>query len=343
MYKVKRIILFVAVGIAANLMGQQADQVGAASGFGARYATDAYPGFDADKDAFEPSRKEPKWFAFINGPEKGNAQDQFAYCKELEIGENWSKAVKHYDALVREWPSAPEAPAAQLRLAELLFEKENSLDDALEEYRYLLDFYSFSCDYEAVASRMYEVAKQMEKEGKDILFFHFRNTVDVRRAFESCVLHAPGATWSPRAMLTIGKLREDEGKFSEAVAVYENLRNLHYGSEEAKLGTVREALARGHILKDHSYNRSRCLDTADFLNMALTIVPEKYIPIIKHQLDETNELLENEAYKTAQFYDSRMRTKRSAIAAYERFLEEYPESKYVESVRSRLAEIKGSE
>ena len=100
---------------------------------------------------------------------------------------------------MREWPASAEAPKAQLRLAEILMEREDDLSAAFSEYRYLADFYSFRCDYNAVVDRMYEIAGRMRDEGKTIVFFRFRNTVEVRRAYECCVLRAPGARWTPAA------------------------------------------------------------------------------------------------------------------------------------------------
>lgn len=334
----RRILYLLLSCFAVSAWGQEANQVGVANS-NARFATDAYPGFDIDGETFAPERKEPKWFAWFNGPEKENPADQFAYCEELEAAQDWSKAVKHYDALVREWPTAAEAPLAQRRLAEILFTRLNDLDDALAEYRYLLDFYSFRCDYNEAVTKMYEVARAMEEEGKTILFFRFRNTVEVRHAFEGCVLRAPGATWAPKALLTIGSLREDEGDDIKAVAVYENLRNLHYGSEEARSGMLREAAARIRILERHGYNRARCRDTVDFLVLAREVVPESDQAEIDGYLALAREKLELESYQAAKFYDSRMRTKRSAIAAYERFLSEFPNGVYADKARERLAEL----
>ena len=73
------LLLVVAVLAASSFA---ANQAGVSPGPGTRYATDAYPGFDNEDDIVAPSRKEPKWFAFINGPNRDNAKDQFAYCKE---------------------------------------------------------------------------------------------------------------------------------------------------------------------------------------------------------------------------------------------------------------------
>ena len=308
----------------------------------ARYATDAYPGFDSEKN-FAPERKSPKWFAFINGPDCGNAATQMSHCRELEAEGKWSKAAKQYDALVREWPTSSEAPEAQRSLAQILEEREGDLEDAFAEYRYLLDFFSQSCDYSAVADRMYEVARRMREEGKTIMFFRFKNTVDVRHAFEAAVLRAPGAKWAPAAMLEIADLREEEGRDEEAVKVYENLRNIHYGTPEATESIVREAHARMRILRDCGYNRDRSRDTLSFLEMALKTCREEDFDDIKGFISETKALIEDEAYRAAAFYDSRMRTRRSAVNALEKFLAEHPGSPRAAEAKARLEQLKGEE
>ena len=308
---------------------------------GARYATDAYPGFDSEDSQIKPERKEPKWFAFINGPDCSNAKDQFEYCTNLAEEGNYSKARKQFDALVREWPTAPEAPKAQLAIADICFSQLNDYEDAFAEYRYLLDFYSLQCDFAKIADKLYETAGILKLEGKEVMFIRFANTVDVRRAYESCVLRAPGAKWVTEAMLIIGQLREDEGKYGQAVKVYENLRNLYPDSVDAKLAIGREAAVRMLILRDHEYNRHRCQDTINFMQLALRTCNKEDMSAIQDYLNEAKELIEREDFLGAKFYDSTTRTKRSAISAYEKFLADYPQGDRSDWVRERLVDLKG--
>ncbi|MBQ0033313.1 MAG: tetratricopeptide repeat protein [bacterium] len=312
-------------------------------GNGARYATDAYPGFDSEDDNVKPERKEPRWFQFVLGPKRDNAADQYAYCQELVKDESWSKACRELDGLVRNWPTAPEAWKAQQQMADIRLTKLGDAEDAFADYRYLLDFYSLQCDYAAIADKLYEVAGIMKLEGKEIMFVRFANTVDVRRAYEMCVLRAPGASWVPDAMLIIAALREEEGKYTEAIKVYENLRNLYPESDEAKTAVVREAGARMTVLGDHGYNRARTQDTIDFMKMALQLCRPDDVAEIRGHLEAAMGLLEDEAYRGARFYDSVTRTKRSAVNAYEQFLKDYPQSAHADEVRARVAELKEAE
>ena len=307
---------------------------------GARYATDAYPGFDSEDEMIKPERKEPRWFSFITGPDRDNACDQLDYCVGLIRDGSHSKARRQLDALVREWPTAPEAAKAQQALVDLCAGPLHDTEEAFAECRYLLDFYSLQCDYEKTADRLYELAGVLKLEGKEVMFVRFANTVDVRRAYETCVLRAPGAKWVPEAMLIIAALREDEGRYEDAIKVYENLRNLHPDSEAAKTAWIKESAARMTVLREHAYNRSRCRDTIDFLKLAQVRCRQEDVSAVGGFLAEATAQLENEAYLGAKFYDSPTRTRRSAIRAYERYLTDYPQGEHAEEVRNRISELK---
>ena len=331
--------------LAARLPAQDAPTPGVGSGpqTSVRYATDAYPGFDSEKSIVSPSRKTPRWFSFLFGPDCGNAESQLAHCVGLMREGDYSKARRQLDALVREWPTSPEAPKAQQALAEICLAPLGQTEDAFAEYRYLLDFYSLQVNYDKVADTLYKVARQMKDEGKEVCFVRFENVVDVRRAYEACVLHAPGASWVAEAMLTIGALREKEGEYGKAVQVYENLRNLYPDSDEAKKSLGAETRARLVLLDDHAYNAERARDTEGFLKMALESCLASDRDAIREALARVEAMIADDAYRSAAFYDSRTRTKRSAIRAYEKFLAQYPEGARADEARARLEELKGEE
>lgn len=339
MYRVKRLSLIFCAAFALNAQAQSVAPVGAGTGPGTMYATDAFPGFDAEAETVE--RKEPRWFQFIFGPKMEESASQLEYCRALESDESWSKAIKEYDALVRNWPTSPEASVAQQRMAELLLEKEDDAEGAFEAYKYLVTFYTSRCEFNAIVDKMYEVAGKMRSDGKRIVFWRFKNPTEVRRAFEACVLLAPGATWAPTAMLTIGEIRTEELEYTQAVTVYENLRNLFYGTKESKESVSREAEARMELLRSYGYNRARCADTLNFLALATRLVETERIEKIEEYQREVKSSLEEADYRSACFYDSRMRTLENAIAAYEVFLRDYPDGKYAEAVRARLEQLKG--
>ena len=95
------------------------------------------------------------------------------------------------------------------------------------------------------------------------------------------------------------------------------------------------------VLRRCEYNRDRVRDTIEFLVMALSSgkLGSERSTEVEGFLAEANALVEDEAYAAAKFYDSHTRTKRSAISAYKRFLDEYPASERAPEVRRRLFEL----
>jgi TolA-binding protein len=183
----------------------------------------------------------------------------------------------------------------------------------------------------------------MREKGKKILFKRFDNTTDVRRAFETVVMFAPGASFAPEALYAIVELRIKEEERSEAIEVCRMLRNRYSASPQAKSALDKEAESRMVLFRRHSYNRDRGLNTVSFLDMAIRQTDDvdmrsKFI----EWRNEAYSVVEKEAYEAAKFYDSRTRKRRGAINAYEGFLKDYPASSYAPAVRERIAELKST-
>jgi len=305
-------------------------------GPGMGYATDAYPGFDSEDRILPREKKTPAFFSWWSGLESDTAAGQAAAARAHEIAGEWKKARKAWDALVAQWPASDEAPAAQLAVADISRERLEDWQDAFDEYKYLADFYSSLCDYGAAVEGMYEMAKKMREEGKTIVFFRFANTTDVRRAFEAVVKRAPGAKFAPAAMMAVAELREEDLDWENAVKVLENIRAKYPRSPEAKASLLREARDRMTIIEKHGYNRARCVDTLGYLEMAVSMAEPEERETLAAWSREVSALVEEEAWEAAKFYDSRTRTLGSAIAAYKRFLSEYPAGRRAPEARERL-------
>jgi TolA-binding protein len=303
-----------------------------------KYATDAYPCFETNVDNAVLPKKTPRMFSWWNGPKKDTPAEQLKWAESLSSP---SSAKKAYDALVRQWPSSKEAPAAQQRLAQICIDDDNDFEEAFNEYRYLLDYYSLQCDYTKISRLLYDLALKMKKTGTTVLFIPFANERVVRKAFEAVVIRAPGADFAPQAMIEIAALRVQEDDYDEAVKVYETLRNVYPSSSQAEDSILLEAELRVKLLEDHSSNADRAKETYDFLKFSLSRSAGKpYEVRIKELCEKVYEDLENGAYLAAKSYDSVTRKKRNAIAAYEKFLTEYPSGVHALEVKSRLDQLK---
>ncbi len=314
--------------------------VGSGIGGNSPYATDAYPGFDGLDDLPKPERREKSWFLHVA---RDTPAEQFAYAKELAENNDFKKACKMCDALVREWPASPEAPQAQLMYAMLLAKSLEDYDEAFEQLDYLLDFYPRACAYAELVEYQYKLANLMVREKKTFLGMSFTSTRILRQHYEMIVRRAPGAKYVPEAMLKIADLREQDQQYEEAVLVYAALMSRFPSSPEARVAAYLQAKARMWLVRRLAYNLPRCKDTASYLQLTLKRLPDHpQAEEMKTWLDELKTYMAEDAYVRAKFYDSRQRTSHAAAASYERFLEEYPDSTHAEEVSRRLDELRGA-
>lgn len=334
----KKIVCFVAMAVLTASLPAVPRVAGAGVGGASPYATDAYPGFDGLDDIPHPERREKSWFLSVK---RETPAEQYALARELEGAGEFKDAVKACDALVREWPAAPEAPRAQMRMATILARDLGEYEDAFDALEYLLDFYPKDCPYGELVERAYQLVNVMVKERKSFLGFSFLSNRLVRQHYESIVRRAPGAPYVPEAMLRIADLREQDNHYEEAVQVYSSLQNKYPQSKEAVLAVYLEARARMWLCRRLAYNIPRCKDTASYLKMALQRHPDHdQADELKAWQEELTQYMAEDAYTRAKFYDAKQRTRHAAIASWERFLKDYPTSSHADDVRARIEQLK---
>ena len=61
---------------------------------------------------------------------------------------------------------------------------------------------------------------------------------------------------------------------------------------------------------------------------------------MREWLKELREYIAEDAWTRAKFYDSRQRTRHAAVASYEKFLSEYPDSSHADEARARIETLK---
>ena len=333
-----------AVAVSGALAAPHQRVVGSGPGGNSQWATDQYPGFDGLDDLPTPEKKDRgwlwQWFG-IGKPAQESAATQLEWAKKLEAQEDFKGAVKAYDALVREWPSSSEAAVAQFTMACVLEERLQEYGDAFEEFAYLLDFYPRSCPFAKVVAEQYKLVNLMLDTRRVFLGMSFTGNRELRQCYERIVRRAPGADYVPAAMLKIADLREQDYDYEEAVKVYSTLRNRYPGTIEARKALYLEAKARMWLVRRLAYNLPRCRDTESFLRLALRKDPSHPdIEEMRTWLKELREYLAEDAWTRAKFYDSRQRTRHAAIASYEKFLSEHPDSSHADEARERIGKLK---
>ncbi|MFO7936824.1 MAG: tetratricopeptide repeat protein [Kiritimatiellia bacterium] len=302
---------------------------------GRGYATDNFEGFE-EIDRDDIPQKDKSWWYRLS---EDSPEEQLQYCRRLENQGRLNSARKGYEALVREWPATIEAAQAQLNLAHVL-EKMKKYEKAFDEYQYALVHYSGNCPYDEIIERQFKIANLLLHDNRSMFGWLLSGTADIRERFEQIVRNAPRSPVAPEAMLKTGRIREDDDNLREAIKVYDGILNRYPESSQAATAAWLSARCRYNLSVRHNYNENRCREAIAFLDAAIKRLPNhpKKADLEKWK-NELTDLLTEQNYQQALFYDTERYSKRTKINAYRRFLDEFPESGYAQAVRERLAQL----
>ncbi|MDR2849002.1 MAG: tetratricopeptide repeat protein [Verrucomicrobiota bacterium] len=332
--KIRHIGLAALVAVAAASGGRA--QTGRSGGSSHGYASDTFEGFAAlDADTRIPQKNKSFWFS-VSGK---TPEAQLQYARQQEAAGHDRSARKGYEALVREWPTAPEAAQAQLALAQLQ-ERRQKFEKAFDEYQYLLVHYAGHCPYQDVLDRQFRIANHLLHNNTSMFGWNLSGSDAVRERFEQLVRNAPRGAQAPEIMMTIGGIRESDKELPEAIAVYEGLLNRFPQSDQAVAAAYLAAQCRHELAVKHNYNEPRCREAIGFIKAVLARMPRHpQKEQLSAWLSELSTLLVEQNYQQAVFYDTRQRNAEAAKTAYRRFLSEFSESRHAQHVRDRLAEL----
>ncbi len=301
------------------------------------YATDSFDGFDA-VDRGKIPQKKGSWWYWLSAE---SAAEQLAHCQQREKDGRLNSARKGYEALVREWPATVEAAQAQLNLAHLL-ERMKKYEKAFDEYQYALVHYSGHCPYDEIIDRQYRIANLLLHDNKSMFGWLLSGTADIRERFELIIRNAPRSPIAPEAMLKVGRIREDGNQLEEAIKVYDGILNRYPAAPQAQTAVWLAARCRYQLSVKHRYNESRCRESVAFLKAALERLPNHPKRVeLEQWLAELSDLLVEQNYQKALFYDTDRYNSATKISSYRRFLAEFSDSKYASAVRERIAALGG--
>lgn len=275
--------------------------------------------------AGRPERKAEGFWR--RGPQADTAAGQFALARQLEARGAWRQATRAFDALVRRWPNAPEAAAAQMKVAEML-EKRRKYADAFDEYLYLLHHYPGQFPTEEVLGRMFAIANHYRGRGSDSRAMEM---------FRQIARLAPGWSRAPAALLQVGLLQREARDLDLAAATFERIVGEYPGSEEARDAAAQAAECRYLLARRYPHDEAVALRAISALTVALRTFPDHpERRRLEAQLEEMRTRHAERHYRAAAFYDSPRHPRSAAVAAYREFLRRFPDAPQAAAARKRL-------
>jgi TolA-binding protein len=124
-------------------------------------------------------------------------------AQEWESAGNSSRAIATYRSLVKNYPLAPAAPAAQFRLGELYDSLGNS-KRSFDAYQKLLEGYPQSREFDRAVSAQVAIADSMAES---------RRYDRAAEMYQSILSAAPFASFAPEVQFKLGQAYESQKEF----------------------------------------------------------------------------------------------------------------------------------
>lgn len=284
----------------------------------------------------------PRGWCLFTRPAKDAPADQWAYVQQLRRDGALRKAANQAEALRLFWPTAPEAPLAQLLHARLLDARDKH-KDAFEAYRLLLEKYPESCDYQAIVADQLRLANAVSTSRLATcwgLLPGFEAPARAIPLFQAILDEAPEGPGAPEAAYRIALAQEDEYEYELAIDAFSQVVNRFPESPyavQAALGQARCHIALADDAPFDARAREAAIAACDFV---LKTYPKQ---VRKGPIEADRQRLvdrrEADAFARCLYYDKTLKQPESARLEYKSFVALYPDSEHIEAARARLAQL----
>lgn len=299
------------------------------------------PFVESDGFAFI-ERKEPGW---LGGPKTESAKAEMALAEKFMKDGLSTKAAKRFAAIVRYWGSEPEAPAAQLAYANILFEREE-MEDAFKEYQYLVKFYAGQFDYDYVLNQQMKIANYvMTIPRMKILFLPGFLAPERALPFYGQIL-ANGPTWTraPEAQFNVGMINEEIGNLEKAILAYDSVMSRFRGNSLAPDAAFRKAVCLMKLAQKTPRDERAIRDALSaMVSFVVTYPLDKEADVARRYAEGMKEQLADMHYARAEFYETVNKNDKAAIIAYTEFIRQFRASKKADMAQERIDILKSKQ
>ena len=266
------------------------------------------------------------------GSYNDEAAGYFQQAQEWEEAGNTKQAIATYRTLVRDYPVAPSAPAAQLRLGELYDSLGNS-KRAFDSYQKLLENFPQAREFDRAVEAQVAIADaQMDS----------RRYERAAEMYTSILANAPFAKFAPSVQFKLGQAFENQKEYEKAISAYQLVLDRYPNSSLAadalyQIGYVQFTEAEGR-----SQDLSAAIDAKNTFEEFLMEFPKnEKAAQARENLDTMSGREAFDLLTIAKFYD-RKTDYRAAVVYYSDLVRRQPGTPDADLAGSRIEEIRAT-
>lgn len=284
------------------------------------------------------------------GPDEPLARELYAQGQQLYADQQYEAAAKKFKTAAGRWPDSTLQENSLFMLGQSYFFAD-LYPEAVEVFEDLVDQYDYTKHLDAVAGRMFEIARYWDRldERKSTSLPLGLNVTDSSRptmqtfgaairTYRFIQMHDPTGPLADDAVMAAGNAYFRKDLFEEAAGQYDVLRQQYSDSEHlitAQLLAVqcREAMYQGPL-----YDATLLKEAAEIADQTLLQFPGQ-LGQERDRLTETSARINRERanrdWTIARYYEKK-KCYRAAAFYYQEIIDEYPGTQMAGASRERI-------
>ncbi len=271
---------------------------------------------------------------------KDTAKEQFEWAMRFYEAQDYKKAVKEFDKLVRFYPNSRYASKAQYYVGRS-HENNQEYYHAFLAYQTALDVYPYIENREEIIKREYDIG---------ILFFEGQKAkvlgVAVLPAldkaieiFEKVVINELYGSYADKAQFKIGESYNKQALYAQSVMAFQRLIEEYPTSDLIEEARYEVAYATYRASLDPEYNQDATDDAIrEFENFARRNSTNELAAEADKVLDTLREKRARSVFDIAAFYE-RQHHYASAAVYYKEVVDKYPNTSVAPEALSKYTEV----
>lgn len=266
-----------------------------------------------------------------------DAKAQMELARKLEAQEAWKDAMAAYQGLVRRWPLSSMAGEAQFKVG-FMSEKMAEFWGAYKGYDKVIKKYPASQFFELALERKFSIGKlylagEPQRIWKIPLLPSMDKTVQI---FESVIKDAPYGRFAAPAYFHIGLARQNQKKWSEAIAAYNKILDKYPSSDFSDDAQYQIGYAWYQASSEPDYDQSAAQKSIEaFEDFIVRFAKSEKVTRAQEYIKELRGRQVQGSLNIARFYESQKNYK-AAYIYYNDVVQTSPESSQAVIAKERL-------
>lgn len=282
---------------------------------------------------------------FFGKPAKSDPSQQFAFAAKLEDAGKLRQAKCAFDALVRRWPHSADAPAAQMKVALLLYDTQK-FQKSFDEFQYLIDFYPGEFDHLSTIDHQFRIANHVmtAKVGNILFLPGFKAPERALPLFSKIIANAPSSLYALDAQFNMGLIHEEQKEYEQAIAAYDAVQNKHSNNPMASDASYRKAVCMYALAEESPRDEKTTREAMAALSSFTSMYPDHQNTVdARNKYSALYSKLAEKSFNRALFYDLKSKNSKAAVIAYREYLRSFPVGKNAYEAQERLDELTETE